>query len=247
MSKINGPNAAQVTGYFGFSGEKLENLTGSSKYTLVSIAVDRSPSVSAFIDLIVECLKKVIRSQNKAPHADCLLVRVVSFAGDVNEVHGFKLLKDINLDDYDKIKQLGNSTALYDGTADIIDAVTKYGAQCANSGGLTVNAHCFVITDGENIRSVTTVGKCKSLLEEAVRKEDLESIVMTLIGVNTGATPGLSSYLQNFKDEVGFRDFIDAKSMDDDTVAKITGYISKSVSSSSQACGTGGPSQAIVF
>lgn len=247
MPRLTNSNAANVTGHFGFSGERLENLTGSSKYTLVSIAVDRSPSVSNFIDLIVECLKKVIRGQSKSPHADSLLVRVISFAGDVQEVHGFKLLKDIDLTEYDKIKQLGSSTALYDATHDIISKTQQVGEHYANDGGLTVNAHCFVITDGENVRSIATTSGCRQLLQDMVRKEDLESVVMSLVGVNTSATPGLSKYLQDFKDEVGFRDFIDAATMDDKTVAKIEGWISKSVSSSSQACGTGGPSQAVVF
>jgi uncharacterized protein YegL len=247
MSKINGPNAAQVTGHFGFSDEKLENLTGSSKYTLVSIAVDVSTSVGAFENLLLACLKDAVDSCKKSPFADSLLVRVVKFGSSVDEVHGFKLLKDINTSDYDKEIKCGGCTALYDATENIIDRTLKYGANCAKNGGLTVNALCIVITDGENNSSVVKVDKLKTLLADTVRNEDLESIATDLVGVNTSSSSGLSTYLQNFKDEVGFRDFIDMKDANAKSFAKLHGWISKSVSSSSQACGTGGPSQAIVF
>jgi uncharacterized protein YegL len=247
MPRLNNSNAAQVTGNFTFSDERLENLTGSSKYTLVSIAVDVSTSVGAFEALLLACLKDAVDSCKKSPFVDSLLVRVVKFGSQVQEVHGFKLLKDINTSDYDKEIKCSGCTALYDATENIIDRTLKYGANCAKNGGLTVNALCIVITDGENNSSVTTTPKLKTLLADAVRNEELESLATDLVGVNTGSSSGLSKYLQDFKDEVGFRDFIDMKDANPKSFAKLHGWISKSVSSSSQACGTGGPSQAVVF
>jgi hypothetical protein len=60
------------------------------------------------------------------------MIRLVIFAHDVKEIHGFKLLANCNEADYDGILQqqhgIGSTTALFDACINGIEASTLYGA-----------------------------------------------------------------------------------------------------------------------
>jgi len=105
----------------------------------------------------------------------------------------------------------------------------------------------FVITDGDDNGSKTSRKMVKDALADAKRKEALESIMPVLVGVNTDATTGLNSYLEEFKDEAGFQQYVAIPDATEKELAKLGGFISKSFSSQSQALGTGGPSQSLTF
>src|ERR1700748_2899493 len=86
-------------GNFGYSAVKISEL-GSSEYTLCNILVDASGSVMHFSKEMENALKETIRACQLSPRADSLMIRVIKFDNDFHEIHGFKLLEKINLDDY---------------------------------------------------------------------------------------------------------------------------------------------------
>jgi uncharacterized protein YegL len=73
-------------------------------------------------------------------------------------------------------------------------------------------------------------------------EEALEEINVVLIGVNINA---YRKALEDFQKESGIVQFIDIETADESSIAKIIGFISRSVSSSSQALLTGGKSQQV--
>src|ERR1041384_3198971 len=104
---------ALPTGNFGFSAERIANL-GASEYTLVNIVVDDSGSVMTFKDDMIKCVKEAVKACQLSPRADYLMIRVLSFDQNLREVHGFKLLSTINLDDYNGLLRCGGLTSLFD-------------------------------------------------------------------------------------------------------------------------------------
>jgi uncharacterized protein YegL len=179
------------------------------------------------------------------------MLRVVTFDNNVNEVHGFKLIGSITPDDYTGKFVCGGSTALYDAMANATEASTTYAATLVQSFFLC-NAISFVITDGEENASRITprAQQVADAAKAAVHSERLESNEVILLGLTD--QPSFGTYLTRVRDEckcsksmvigkfsVGGPDVNAAK------IAKLVGFISASVSSTSQACGTGGPSRAI--
>lgn len=248
MPRLNSQNMdthkIDGTGY-GFSATRVEDL-GASEYTLVVLVVDSSSSVSGFQREEDACIKEVIRACRQSPRSDNLLVRVVTFDNKIDEVHGFKPLSVCNEDDYDNTVNPYGMTALYDATVNGVESAVRYGKTLTDQDFLA-NGILFVLTDGEENRSKLTVKSVKDALGHAVRTEALESLVSVLVGINTGATAGLSQYLDNYRNDAGFSQYIDIGKADARSLAKLADFISRSVSSQSQALGTGGPSQSLSF
>mgnify|MGYP002622060811 FL=1 len=109
-----------------------------------------------------------------------------------------------------------------------------------------VNGIVFVITDGEDNISKTTANQVKAALEQAVKGENLESMVSVLIGVNV-QDPYVAAALNDFNNTAGFTQYVELDNANKNTLAKLAQFVSKSISSQSQALGSGGPSQSIVF
>lgn len=231
-------------GHFGFSAVKIDDL-GATEYTLVTIVCDRSYSTSGFQQDMERVLKEVIKACAHSPRADNLLVRVIVFDDQHVETHGFKLLEGINPDDYDGSLAPQGATALFDATLDAIEGTQNYAEQLAGQD-FDCNGILFVITDGCDNRSTNGLNQIKSALQTVVRQEDLESLVSLLIGVNVNDQI-VSRELQKFNQESGFTDYIELDNADKKTLAKLANFVSQSISSQSQALGTGGPSQSIKF
>jgi uncharacterized protein YegL len=229
---------------YGFSATRVENL-GASEYTLVGIAADVSGSVVGFKAEIEKCLKEVVKSCQRSPRADNLMQRMSIFDENVDEVHGFKLLSECNPSDYDGVIQTGGMTALFDAAVNQIEAITRYGMDLTKSD-FDVNGILFVITDGDDNRSSMTAQEVKKRLEAAVQSEALESMVSVLIGVNI-TEPRIQRFLADFHKEAGFTQYIELDNAEAKTLAKLAKFVSQSISSQSQALGTGGPSQSISF
>jgi len=232
------------TGY-GFSATRIEDL-GASEYTLVGIAGDRSGSISGFQHEIEACLKEVVKASRHSPRADNLMLRFVSFSTNLTEVHGFKPLSECHEDDYDGTIYPGSTTALYDAAVNVIESVARYGKDLI-AQDYEANAIVFVITDGMENDSTATVKMLKEAVQKAIQGECLESIITILVGVNTDAQTGLSTYLDNLRQDAGFTEYIEVKKADAKTLARLASFMSRSISSQSQALGTGGPSQSLQF
>jgi hypothetical protein len=230
------------TGY-GFSATRIEDL-GASEYTLVGICIDRSGSTSGFQDRIEKALGEIVGACRHSPRSDNLMLRVATFDHVLDEVHGFKPLSECNPDDYKGIAPPGGSTALFDASLNVVESVVQYGKNLVDQD-FAANGIVFVITDGQENASKMTANEVKKAIESAVKSESLESIRTVLIGLSVDTT--LDSWLQTFKDGVGFDQYVGVQDASEKSLAKLAAFVSKSISSQSQALGTGGPSQSLTF
>jgi uncharacterized protein YegL len=219
-----------------FSATKIDKL-GASEYTLVTIVMDASGSVSGFAKELEQCLKTIFKACDKSPRRDNLLIRVVEFNDVLNELHGFKLLGSIQEKDYDNALNIGGSTALFDACDEAITATSTYGKQLTGLNYLC-NAIVVVVTDGENNRgSIMTPQPIKRAVEAARKTENLESIITILVGV-TNDNVSLNTYLQEVKDEGGFTQYVSIGTATPGKIAKLAEFVSQSISSTSSALGT---------
>ncbi len=232
------------TGQYGYSAVKLDDL-GASEFTLVTIVNDVSPSVSDYKKEMEKVLKGIILACKHSPRADNLLIRFMQFSESLNEAHGFKTLQNCNPDDYDNCLKIGNMTALFDASFNSITATGDYAKKLTEQDFL-VNAIIVIITDGLDNVSVVNESHVKKSLIDLTKEECLESVMTILIGVGIEDTY-VSGKLQDFKNKAKLTQYVEAGDANAQTLAKVAGFISKSISSQSQALSSGGPSQPIAF
>jgi hypothetical protein len=231
---------------FSFSAVKVEKL-GATLYTLVTIVIDATGSVAPFAAQLLQMLQNTIAACKKSQTSENLLVRVCTFNATqgVQELHGFKPVAEIDpAADYPEMHPSG-MTPLCDAVYSAVGATNKY-AQMLVAADYGCNAIFYVITDGEENASTTTMAMIREEIERATRSEQLESIISILIGLSDpGAPASTSRVLDDFHKQAGFTHFIDVGAATPGKLAKLGAFVSQSVSSQSQALGTGGPSQAI--
>jgi len=225
---------------FGFSAKNVDEL-GATEYTLVTIAVDVSGSVACFKGEMEKCLKSIVDACRKSPRADNLMVRILTFNNNLRELHGFKLLQECNPGDYDNCLSVGGLTALCDATVNATEALGSYGQRLVD-GDFDTNGILVVITDGFDNNSTNTTNQAREAIEAINKAESLESLVTILVAVEVNDT-GVANALQRFEKEVGFMQYVELDNASANTLAKLAKFVSKSISSQSQALGTGGPSQ----
>ena len=228
---------------YGFSAARIEDL-GATEYTLGLVVIDVSGSTSGFRREMEKALKEIVKACRRNPRADNMMLRVVLFDDKVQEFHVFKPLPSCNENDYNGcLGTSGGMTALYDATYNAVKSATQYGAQLVASD-FDVNAVVFIITDGGDNASKVTRNMVKTALEEGVLGESLESLNSILIGL--GGTR-LDQYLKGLQAECGITQYVGIANANEKSLAKLGDFISKSVSSTSQALGTGGVSQSLAF
>jgi hypothetical protein len=247
-------------GNFQFSGTRIENL-GASEYTLYGSVFDLSGSVEAFAPQILNCQQSIIGSLLKSPRSANLLHRVLGFNQKVFEIHGFKELSSINPADYaydnsGSVKSgylfpnPSGMTALYDATFDAVGAILEYAIRMGKQDFDDINAIVAIVTDGLDNRSKVSPRDIKQKIEEAKQTESLESILTILVALNDPNTPyskNVVRELTQFQVEAGIDQFVDIGDATPQKLAKLANFVSQSVSSQSQALGTGAPSQILAF
>lgn len=230
-------------GNFTFQGTRIDRL-GASEYTLVTILVDESGSVSMFADELRKMLVAAVDACKKSPRSENLLVRVLTFSSKydrgVNEIHGFKPLAEIDTGGYPDLHP-GGMTPLCDAAFSMVGAMNVYGKDLADQD-YGVNGIGFIITDGCENASVSSMRDVQEEIKKSARQEIMESMVTILVGVNAS---GSARELNAFQQEAGMTHFVDAGDATPQRLAKLAAFVSRSVSSQSQALGTGGPSQNI--
>ena len=231
--------------HFGYTGTRLADLTGATEYTLCTIVLDESGSTDGFRTEMEKCIQEIIKACRYSPRADNLMLRLVAFGTNYREVHGFKLLQSCNPQDYDNCYKPGGSTALFDASCDAIEATKDYAKQLSNNDYLC-NACVFVLTDGDDNVSKFNANSVKDSLNKCVTSESLESLVSVLIGVNVQSQT-IAAYLDNFHKQAGFTQYVELNNASEKTLAKLAAFVSKSISSQSQALGSNGPSQSLTF
>ncbi len=190
LNNIDMENKKLPTGSYGYSAVKLDSL-GASEYTIVTLAVDVSGSVAGYKSQLESTIREVVNACKLSPRADNLMIRLVTFNNVLEEVHGYKLLEQCNLDDYKNFLRVGGSTALFDASENAIQASANYGKSLL-ANDFSVNGIVVVVTDGEDNVSAVNMNSVKSALEKIVKEECMESLVSILIGVGVSGTT--SSY-----------------------------------------------------
>ena len=247
MPKLMGQNAMQThqtLHNFNFSAVDVKSL-GASEYTLVTICQDTSSSVTDFKKGMEDTLKQILEACKKSPRSENLLLRLVEFNSDIGELHGFRELKSIVATEYDNILNPRGMTALYDGILSGTEAMEVYGKQLV-AMDYRCNGVIFVITDGAENQSINKdPAEIKKAFGRVRTNETLESLQTVLIGV--GTDPMVMQLLQDLQKAAGIDQFVDMGAATPAKLAKLAAFISKSISSTSQALGSGQASQPLTF
>lgn len=247
MPKFTGEDAQNSqtfnAGTFQFSGQRPEKLT-STEYTLATIAVDVTGSVSGFEAALLQAIQVSVDACRKSPRAENLLIRVILFNSyqGVQEVHGFLPLSQIDTAKYGPLNPLGG-TNLYDAVYEGVGAMNRYAKMLVDNDFL-VNGALFVITDGDNNDSKATPRMCLDEMAQAKSAEIMESLHSVLVGINVAS---LRKRLEDFQNSLGIAQFVDITNATAGNLAKVAQFVSKSISSQSQSLGSGGPSQPLTF
>lgn len=245
MPRLDDDNFLNTGTAFAFSHTGLKRL-GADAYTLVNLMIDISGSVSSFETLLLSATKAAIEGLKKSPRADNLLIRVTTIGSSVTEVHGYRLLNDIVLSDYDSYIRAGGTTPLYDGMINNVNASETFAETLAGAPNyFTVNVIDIDITDGCDYGSVFKLNDVKNAYEKRKKNELVESTMSYLIAVNTKDSTVLAN-LNKVKDTVGIDSMIEAELLDPKSMAKLAGFITSASVSVSQSVGSGA-SQVISF
>ena len=234
-------------GNFQFSAVRPEELE-ETEYTLVTIVCDISGSVLSFKDELLESIKSIIKACQKSPRAERLLVRLLTFNRDIYEIHGFKELSDIDPDAYDPLSP-DSVTSLFDASYDGISATLEYARRLVDQD-FDCNGAVYIITDGDDNYSTLSPSAIKDKMKTAVRNEEIESLITILIGLTSPGSQWekhVKDALERFKTEADLTEFVDVGEATPQKLAKLANFVSQSISSQSQALGTGAPSQSLQF
>jgi uncharacterized protein YegL len=215
-----------------FSAVKIDEL-GAPEYTLVTVAQDVSGSVFTYARDMEKCLQTILEACQKSPRTENLMFRLVGFNDVLNEIHGFKLLNTITTQDYQNILQPDGGTALFDAVQSAVDATKDYG-EILHDQDFGVNAIVFIVTDGDDNASRATANSVKKAVNDAIKSEKLESITVVLVGVGQAA-----HYLDDFQQGANITQFVEMGNATPSNLAKLANFVSKSISSTSQALADG--------
>ena len=229
---------------FGFSGTRIEHL-GAAEYTLVTIAADVSGSVHSFKTEIERCIAEIVRACGHSPHAHNLMLRLLAFDDEIDELHGFKPLPECPPKAYAGCLNIGGTTALYDATVNGVESITRYGRELTGHG-LDVNGILFVITDGGDNASTLSATSVRQALENAVGAEAVESMVSILVGVNV-SSPRTSQTLMEFSAKGGFTRYLELDRADAVTLARLADFATRSIAAQSVALGSLSASVSLPF
>ena len=214
-------------------------------YTVATVVLDQSGSLEYKKDLLTELLRIIANSLKKSSRAETILLRVIAFNEVISELHGFKPVAWIDpVNDYKGINPNG-MTALIDAMFSAVGSTYEY-ARKLEEDGFDANACVYVITDGMDNKSSKKPGDVSDQITKMKAGEEVESIITALFGVNDptiGWTQDVTRALSELQAEVDFTEYIDAGDVDEKNVGKIGGVVSSSITSTSQALGTKGPSQ----
>jgi len=229
---------------YGFSAIGIDDL-GATEYTLVTIACDTSQSVQGDKVQMEACLKEIVQACRTSPRKDHLMLRLLTFDDTVHEIHGFKPLQDCKVNNYVDCLNIGCYTALNDAVVNSLESLKKYGQELVDNDFGT-NGILVVITDGFNNLSSASIADAKQILDDINKEESLESLVTILVGIKSSSE--LNVYLTGFKNDIGFDQYVDLADASAATLSKLAKFVSKSISSQSQALGTGqAPARRMIF
>ena len=220
-----------------FSAIRMEKLD-ASEYTLNTLVIDVTGSLSGFESAIYQMLETVIDGCKKHPRADYLMLRIIAFSTTygVHEIAGFTPIHQLNLADLQVLKSMPCSgmTNLYDAVYNGI-AATRIFAQKLADSDYSVNALITVATDGGDNDSTLRVTEVADALRKLTTEEVCESTLSILIGLNS---QNCARDLTTFHKDVNFTQYEPLDNLTPHSFAKLAQFISRSISAQSQALGT---------
>ncbi|MEZ4527349.1 MAG: hypothetical protein R2941_15630 [Desulfobacterales bacterium] len=74
--------------------------------------MDETGSVASFAKDLLKTVKSIVEACKKSPRAENLMIRLTSFNEAQREIHGFKPLSAINVNDYKAFKLFRHDGAL---------------------------------------------------------------------------------------------------------------------------------------
>jgi uncharacterized protein YegL len=228
MQTYNIPNTP-----FQYSGVVPESLT-DSEYTLACFVTDTSGSVGSYVNDLEKALDISLESCKKSPRAGNIRARTLTFNDKVSELHGYSELTKI--EPYAGKLSCSGCTALYDAVYNAIGATVDY-AKKLQDLYYSVNAVIYIITDGMDNRSTYRPEDIKKLISDVVKKEQLGFLTTLLIGINEDTDT--KRYLDDFKNGAELTKYISIGDASSSKLAHLGGFISKSLSSSSQSLANG--------
>ncbi len=190
-----------------------------------------------------KAIQTIVESCQSSPRGNNLLLRVLTFNHYIDEHHGFKLLSDCNLADYENFLNSEGMTALFDVCVDGVEAMGNFAATLV-AKDYDVNGVLFCITDGWNTRSTLNSNHVAEAFQRVRMEEQLDSLVTILLGVNPGE---YDSYLKEFMKEANFDQYEATKDASPKSLARLANFVSQSVSSVSKSLVSGTPSQPVQF
>lgn len=239
MPRLNDETTTFTGGGFQFSAVPLDKLTETG-YTLVTLVRDVTGSLTGFENDLLHMTQEAVRGCKKSPRAENILLRLVDFNTVVKEFHGYRHLPDIDPDADYAVPSPHGSTALFDATHNALSATADYGEKLAEQD-FDVNALVLVITDGEDNASKSSPTMIADLLSRLRGNENLSGVTVLLIGINDASC---RVALERFQKEAGLDAFVPVGDVTPGKLAKLAGFVSQSVSSSSQSLVTGQPAAA---
>ena len=236
--QVGNMSALTTASNYQFSAVNLDDL-GAAEYTLVTIAVDVSSSVSGFKDKLEKCLYTIVDACQKAPRSENIMVRLVSFNSVLSEIHGFKPLGDIDVNDYKGVLFPSGMTALCDAVQSSVEATQNYGKTLVDQD-YDVNGIIYVLTDGQENASAAT----ERTVRTAIEVEALDDLTVVLVGLTDEGGSNQSrqlqqQYLDGFKTECNINQYVDIGDANASNLAKLGKMISKSISSTSTSLAQG--------
>ncbi len=171
------------------------------------------------------------------------MLRVVGFDQRVEEIHGFLALASCSARDYHSVvSRLGGTTALFDASHNALASLAAYGRELTGAG-FAVNAMLFVITDGCDNASKTTAADVAAALIDAQIGAGIESIVSVLVAVGAAET----SELRRFATDARIGQCIELPQADPASLARLSSFVSRSISLQSRALGSGVAARPVGF
>lgn len=241
-------NVVNIKGGFQYSNIGIEKLLATS-YTLGTLVVDNTGSLRGRENDLQKIMREIVLKLKEEDTAQNILWRVVVFnaAIGIKEIHGFKLLQDIDpIADYNGL-YCEDMTPLFDAVGSSIEATLVEAARLWDEE-YAVNAISVFITDGLDNDSKLDPEDIKQKTDIALRGEKIESYRTILVGVNPDFDDQswkdeVTKALSEFHVEAGLSEYVDMEDFTDKAIKKIILQVSSITSDTSKQLGSGGPSQ----
>jgi hypothetical protein len=227
---------------FTFSAVKPEALL-AAEYTLATLVFPKTRQVAGFAEELHGLKRQVvdacIRNQ-RADHQrpDCVLLRVTQFNDQVEEVHGFLPLHQVDLDGYVTPRCDGGGR-LHDAVYESVGVTASFARTLAERDYL-VNGLVVVVACDWNEGGAEALERACRVTKAASEEGNLESVKTVLITLNT---QGRETDRGAISEALGMSTHLGTDDASAESISRLREFMAREVVATSQAIGTGGPSK----